>query len=152
MKRVKSICVFASLIFVFAFSGIGFSDQGKGSIRVVIKNLVNDSGVVRIALCNSEENYSAKNAEPFRKTIVAIKGKRAECVFEDLPYGEYAFKLFHDENNNGILDTNLIGIPTEEYAFSNNAKGSFGPAKYAKAKFILDKPELVMDIEMNSAE
>ena len=152
MKSVKLIFAFAVLVFVVSGSGIGFSETGKGNLKVVIKNLVNDKGNVKIALFNSEENYSDKKAVPFRVMQIEIKGKQAEYVFEKLSYGEYAFKLFHDENNNGVMDTNLVGIPTEEYAFSNNAKGSFGPAKYAKAKFILDKPELVMNIEMNSAE
>jgi uncharacterized protein (DUF2141 family) len=124
----------------------------KGSIRVIVKNLENDKGDVKIALFNSEETYSAKNAEPFRKCIAKISGKRAEYVFTDLPSGEYAFKLFHDENGNGILDANLVGIPKEDYAFSNNAKGSFGPAKYEKAKFKFEQAELVMEIDMTVSE
>ena len=46
-------------------------------------------------------------------------------------------KLFHDENENGELDTGFLGIPKEDYAFSNNASGVFGPPSYDKAKFEL---------------
>jgi uncharacterized protein (DUF2141 family) len=124
----------------------------KGSIRVIVKNMANDKGAVRIALFNSEETYSGKTSEPLRKAETKISGKRAEYVLTDLPYGEYAIKLFHDENGNGILDKNFVGIPNEDYAFSNNAKGSFGPAKYAKAKFKLEESELVMEIDMTASE
>jgi uncharacterized protein (DUF2141 family) len=37
------------------------------------------------------------------------------------------------------LDTNFIGIPKENFACSNNAKGTMGPPKYEDAKFDLNK-------------
>ena len=61
----------------------------------------------------------------------------ARIVFKDLPEGEYAFAVYHDANANGKMDKNLLGIPTEDYAFSNNALGKMGPPSYASAKFAL---------------
>jgi uncharacterized protein (DUF2141 family) len=50
--------------------------------------------------------------------------------------GKYAFKYFHDENNNNKkMDTNVIGIPKEGYGFSNNAKGRFGPPDFKDTIF-----------------
>jgi uncharacterized protein (DUF2141 family) len=43
--------------------------------------------------------------------------------------------VFHDENSNGKLDTNLLGIPREGVSASNNAKGHFGPPKFDAAAF-----------------
>ena len=42
---------------------------------------------------------------------------------------------YHDENGNGKLDTNFLGIPSEGVAASNDAKGTMGPPSYEKAKF-----------------
>ena len=56
-------------------------------------------------------------------------------VLKDVPAGEYAFAIYHDANGNGKMDKNLIGIPTEDYAFSNNALGKMGPPSYDSARF-----------------
>ena len=47
--------------------------------------------------------------------------------------------MFVDENDNGKLDANAIGMPIEPYAFSNDASGSFGPPSFAQAKFVVGK-------------
>ncbi len=54
----------------------------------------------------------------------------------DLPLsdGEYAISVFHDLNGNQELDKNWMGIPTEPYGFSNNARGKFGPPTYNQCK------------------
>ena len=58
-------------------------------------------------------------------------------VLEEIPEGEYAIAVFHDENTNGKLDTNFLGIPKEQYGFSNHAKGQMKPPKFEDAKFKL---------------
>jgi len=53
----------------------------------------------------------------------------------DLPAGEYALAIFHDENNNGKLDTNWLGIPKEKVAFSKAKMKTFGPPKFKECAF-----------------
>jgi uncharacterized protein (DUF2141 family) len=65
---------------------------------------------------------------------VAMPGTTT-LIFEGLAPGDYAVQLYHDENNNGTMDSNLFGIPSEGYAFSNRARGSFGPPKFEQMKF-----------------
>jgi uncharacterized protein (DUF2141 family) len=60
-------------------------------------------------------------------------GERVLLVFRDLAAGSYALAAFHDENGNGKLDANVIGIPTEPYGFSREARGSFGAPKFDAA-------------------
>jgi len=80
---------------------------------------------------------------------VKIENKKTEYIFEELPFGEYAIKLFHDENMNGELDSNFLGIPTEDYGFSNNVRGTFGPADYDDAKFLFEQTEMTMNISVD---
>ena len=54
-------------------------------------------------------------------------------VLHDLPPGTYAVNAFHDENDNGELDTNLLGIPTEGFGFANDPDTSFGPPDFEAA-------------------
>lgn len=59
-------------------------------------------------------------------------------VFRGLPAGRYAVSLFHDENGNGRMDSNAIGLPVERYGFSRDARGTMGPPAYADAAVALD--------------
>ena len=63
--------------------------------------------------------------------------------------GTYAVSTFHDENSNGKLDTNLLGIPTEGVGASNNAKGHFGPPKFDDAKFRFEGGRLDLKIAID---
>lgn len=54
-------------------------------------------------------------------------------VFKDVPEGDYALTAFHDENGSGEIDRNPLGIPTEGYAFSNDAMGFMGPPSFEDA-------------------
>jgi uncharacterized protein (DUF2141 family) len=53
--------------------------------------------------------------------------------------GEYSVAVIHDENNNGKLDTNIFGIPTEAYGFSNNIRPKFRAANWDETKFLMNK-------------
>jgi len=68
--------------------------------------------------------------------------------FGSHPPGEYSVAVIYDENGNGELDTGLFGIPKEKIAFSNNAKGRFGPAKWEAARFVLKDSDLSMEITL----
>lgn len=68
--------------------------------------------------------------------------------FKGLEQGTYAVSIFHDENSNGELDANFLGIPKEPYAFSNNAKGYFGPPSFEQCKFEVaaERKEIVISL------
>ena len=118
----------------------------RGSLTVVVVDLESDEGQVMIALLDSEEAYE-EEAVAFRSATPKISGGRASTTFEDVPHGVYALKVFHDENGNGKLDTNFMGLPKEHFGFSNNAMGRFGPPKFEQAKFVFDSPDMTMEIK-----
>jgi uncharacterized protein (DUF2141 family) len=106
-----------------------------------------DDGKVIIALCNSDANYK-DHKSPFIGKSISINKNNAIIEFEDLPFGEYAIKAFHDEDANDDLNTNILGIPIEDYGFSNNARGMFGPPSWENAKFELNDNDKVIEIEI----
>ena len=77
--------------------------------------------------------------KPLRAAAAPGNSSPALCVFEDLPPGTYGISAFHDKNDNQKLDTNLIGVPVEDYGASNNARGVFGPPKFDDARFEYQK-------------
>lgn len=127
------------LIFLFFFTSLVFNANAQ--LKINVSNLEAIKGAIYIALYNSEDNFLL-HEKALRKSIVPVESKSVEFTIKDLPEGEYAVTLFHDEDNNGNLTT-LFGIPKEPYGFSNNAKGGImGPPTYAEAKFnYLGKPQ-----------
>jgi len=76
----------------------------------------------------------------------AVKGSFAVHI-TGFPPGRYAVNGFHDQNDNGKLDTNALGVPTEGYGFGNGADGSFGPPKFEAASVnVIDKVRILLPI------
>jgi uncharacterized protein (DUF2141 family) len=117
-----------------------------GTITVVATGAASERGTVLIQLANSAEDYR-DDTGAFRFAEVKPEGGRATATFEDVPYGDYAVKVFHDENDNKKMDIGLRG-PKERYGFSNGARGTFGPPSYSDAKVALAGPELRLDIQL----
>ncbi|MEP7049616.1 MAG: DUF2141 domain-containing protein [Pseudomonadota bacterium] len=65
-----------------------------------------------------------------------LRGREATCVFAGVDAGVYAIVAFHDENGNGSIDKNFLGIPTESWCTSRNASAVFGPPSFDSAKFL----------------
>jgi uncharacterized protein (DUF2141 family) len=91
-----------------------------------------ETGAVMVALYDAEAAY--EGGAPARVARVDVAAGQHEAVF-DLPAGAYGMKAFHDVNGNGKMDVNPFGMPTEPFAFSNNAVGNMGPAKWDRARF-----------------
>jgi uncharacterized protein (DUF2141 family) len=146
MKRSMVIVLLLTLLTSFASaSNVQKNDKQTGRLKVTITGLENDEGKAMVGLFDSKEGYSS-GKEPFKGSSVEIKGGKAECTFEGIPYGTYAIKAYHDKNGNGRLDMNFMGIPNEPYGFSNNARAEFGPAKWDDAKFTINSKNMTMEI------
>lgn len=103
-------------------------------LTIHIDDVKSTSGNLLVAVYNSEGSFLKQPAKT-SGTAAAMPG--GMVVIKDLPEGEYAFVVFHDANSDGKLDKNFIGIPTEDYAFSNNAMGKMGPPDYVSAKITI---------------
>ena len=90
-------------------------------------------GQIMVALFGSEANYGGEG-QPVRYAMVDAAGGQKSATFDGLPDGDYAVRAFHDLNGDGKMNTNPFGMPTEPYAFSNNAVGNMGPASWDRAR------------------
>ncbi len=122
----------------------GFAGQKNlGTLKITINGFETSNGIAKLALVNSKENYSA--SEPFQGSNHKIIDNLVNTELH-LPYGEYAIKVYHDENGNDKMDKRIFGIPIERYGFSNNARSAFGPPVYQEAVFTIDSPEKEISI------
>ena len=98
--------------------------QAKATLTVDVSGVKERKGKLQVALFNSAEGFPS-DAKPFRAEALDITADNAlRVVFKDLPAGEYSVAAYHDENGNGKLDKNLLGIPVEDYGFSNDTRGT----------------------------
>jgi len=103
-----------------------------------------NQGVVRCGLFE-EDGWLKKTVQPARARIA---NGRAICVFRNVAPGTYGISGFHDANDNGKLDTNFIGMPTEDYCASRNARGFMGPPSFHDAKFAYKGNVLRLTVSM----
>jgi uncharacterized protein (DUF2141 family) len=93
------------------------------------------SGTVMVALFDSASAFDGGSGRPVASTAVSASGREVVAVFENLPAGDYGVKAFHDVNGDGQMNANPFGMPIEPFAFSNNAVGNMGPARWSAARF-----------------
>ena len=94
----------------------------------------NEEGMARVAFFLDARVWPDGDAAVFRTAVVPIKDGQAIAVFEDVPAGPFAVSVFHDENDNGELDSAAFGIPSEPYGFSGDARDLFGPPSFEEAR------------------
>jgi uncharacterized protein (DUF2141 family) len=75
-----------------------------------------------------------------RATAASIEDGLVVWTVDALPWGQYAASAYHDENDDGELDTNLVGMPSESFGFSNDARARFGRPDFAEAAFRFTAP------------
>jgi uncharacterized protein (DUF2141 family) len=121
-------------IIAAAFLIASFTQAQQIRLEVTMTGFKNNNGKVKVGLYNSEGTFLKTT---FKGMLTSITSNQAKVVFEGLEKGEYAVSIYQDENENGVLDTNFMGIPKESYASSNNAKGFMGPPKYTDAKLLV---------------
>ena len=152
MQMVSFIQLLTLIVFVnpgFMFPQEFQESPKHGKLTVIITGFTNETGNCRFAIDNSEFVYESDDTVWIGK-VLPIINEKVIVVIDSLEYGEYAVRVFHDENKNEIVDTNIFGIPTEDYGYSNNASSWFGPPSWDKAKFIFDKTEMTIEIEVGS--
>ena len=124
------------------------AQTANGSLSINLTGL-QPQGAVMVQLFNSETGYQSGAGVGAQRVV--ITGATARVDFANLAPGQYAFRMFHDVNGDGEMNTNIMGIPTEPFAFSNNARGSFGPARWEDAAFRLNAGANVYQITLGGA-
>jgi uncharacterized protein (DUF2141 family) len=113
-------------------------------LTVNISDVSQGKGHIMVGLYSGADAFS-QGITSFGSRVKA-DNEQEQVVFKDVPAGEYAIKIYQDENSNQKLDFNFIGIPKEGYGFSNNV-GRFGRPEYQEAKFTVEeKTEIQIEL------
>jgi uncharacterized protein (DUF2141 family) len=129
---------------------LAFAQASCPGMHVKILNIRNSTGTVACALFESPDGFPIEYLR-YATNIMVIKIRKtqARCDFLDIPPGTYALAVIHDENMNGKLDTNWLGVPREGYGFSNDAKALLSAPAFSAASFQYDGQNLEMTISLH---
>jgi len=126
--------IFITILFSFLWS---INVPKTADITVIITDITMIHGKINIALYNKSNDF-LQQEKRFEGVILEVNSNEIKYTFKNIPLGEYAIAIYHDENSDGKLTKNFIGLPAEGTAFSNNIRPHFGPPKYDDAKFNLE--------------
>lgn len=150
---MQKISLFAITLFVVAVlmvvGGIGAQSPSRGDITVVITNIRNADGEILISLYDKAEGFPKDRSAIIRTAAIpAEPSGQVTTVFGDLPYGDYAIAVLHDEDASQDMTFGAFHLPKEGYCFSNNVKVRFKPPKFKKAKFTLNGDNVTQTLRM----
>ena len=110
---------------------------GFGRLEVTVTGFASEEGQARVALFLDPRSWPDGEEFVFATDLPAIREGRAVTTFEDVPAGPFAVAVFHDKNENAELDADFLGIPSEDYGFSADARDMFGPPSFEEARLEL---------------
>lgn len=106
-------------------------------LSITVANIGSSSGHILLAVVDGRAAFDGGAASVLSVRLPPGNGT-VRFSTDALGAGEYGVRVLHDENGNGELDSNLVGMPTEPWGFSNNATGNFGPPGWDDVRFRLD--------------
>lgn len=146
---VRPVALCTALVFA-NLPAFTFAQSSCPGIHVTIQDIRNSAGTVACALFDAPEGFPAKFLHHATNIVtMKIRNTKARCHFLEIPPGTYALAVIHDENMDGELATNWLGVPTEGYGFSSDAEASMSAPSFEEAGFPYDGKALDMTITLN---
>lgn len=140
MKYATQILTASALALMIQAHPAQADDHAGGTqISLTVSDINAQQGVIRVGVYDSEAGWNDNNA--VTGALIEVTGPEMTVQISGLEPGTYGLKLYHDVDGDGSLNTNMMGIPTEPFAFSNNARGRFGPASWDDAHFQVEAGE-----------
>lgn len=151
--RNNGFVVFAALLFLLLwapFRSLPAQTAETATLTVRVTGARNSKGKIGVTLFQNAQGFPDDTLKAFRQQSVEIDAKTmsAQVTFKDLAQGTYAVSVLHDENGNGKMDKNFVGIPKEGYGASNNPKKKRRAPTFDEAKFSLNSSEQTVEITL----
>jgi uncharacterized protein (DUF2141 family) len=111
--------------------------SGTGRLEVTVTGFRSEEGKARIAVFLDARSWPDEEEHLFAADLLPIRDGEAVAIFEDVPAGPFAVSVFHDKDEDAELDADFLGIPSEDYGFSRDARDMFGPPGFEEARLEL---------------
>lgn len=122
--------------------------QQTTSLELIIRNPKSNKGTIQVLIFNSEVGFPSEPKRAFLALVLPISNLSSRKIIENLPPGEYAISVFHDEDGDGQMKKNSLGIPLDRFGFSNNPTLYFGPPSFAKCAISVKNTTQKIEIKL----
>jgi uncharacterized protein (DUF2141 family) len=95
---------------------------GTATLTVNVVGARNATGKITVDLYREAKGFPDTPANAFKHQLADIDAKTltGQWVWNDLEPGAYAIAVLHDENGDGKMEKNFLGMPKEGHGASNN--------------------------------
>ena len=132
------VLAFIVMVGLVSLSAIALGNGKDDDLLVIVSGLRSQEGNIHIAIYDDPDRFPNPDGMILKVEVAIVDGK-ARHKFTGLLPKRYAVAVYHDENDNDEFDQGFLGIPLEDYAFSNNAPVFLGPPSYVDAAFAVPK-------------
>ncbi len=143
-----SFLFFPCIFFDIVSGQVASPPSSKGNLVIHFKNIQLGKGSVKVALYNSAETFLDPEKATAYYSFAVHEAGTLTATIENVEHGEYAIAVFHDENDNGELETNFFGIPTEPYCFSGSGHSRWKPPVFEDARFVVAETEVKLSLRL----
>ena len=106
-----------------------------GGLKLVVEGVKNTRGVIGVLVFNSAAGWPEDVSSAVTSEAVPAQAPETVLELHNLPAGEYAVVVLHDENSNKKLDRNWLGKPKEQWGMSNNPHFAHSAPSFGSARF-----------------
>lgn len=103
-------------------------------LTINVTNLKSKTAIIVIGLYATSNKFLDENDQLQEYRIKPKNGKFSTKITNQ-KYGEFGMAIYQDVDGDGKITKNLIGIPKEPYAFSNNYKPTIKAPSFNDCKF-----------------
>jgi len=122
---------------------------GAGTLVVSVDGFRNEQGTAIVSVFAGPAGFPDQVNAAVRNAYMTITEGRTVATFTDLPYGEYAVSVLHDEDGDGRMATGLFGTPREGFGFSGAPDLHFGQPDFVEVSIVLVAPYRELTIAMH---
>ncbi len=131
--------ILGAVIFAIAFPVLPSLSQSTSTVLLEVSSFKNTRGTLNCRLFTKASDFP--DGEGILTLRTPITGTNTTCTFPNVEPGTYAVAVVHDENSNGKLDKNFVGVPSEGYGVSNNKTYALSAPKWDESVFTIAPSE-----------
>jgi uncharacterized protein (DUF2141 family) len=139
-----------ALLLCSPFPSLAAQTKDTGTLTVRITGARNTKGKIGITLFQNAQGFPEDPSKAIQQQSVEIDPNTmsGQVTFKNVRQGTFAVSVLHDENGNGKMDKNFVGMPKEGYGASNNPKKKKRAPTFDEAKFSLNASEQTIEVTL----
>lgn len=138
-----------ALLSLFFALIISPTPNDRGTIELVISGTATDEGVIQLLIFDQEKGWPESLDDAWKMATIPIKNGVARKTIADVPAGNYAVTVFHDQDEDGEIRKNKVGYPLDNFGFSTNPSLIFGVPSFSKcSQQVVAGQKTIFEIEL----